>query len=208
MFVLNRSIRPLRLGPILSVINQSSPISTSKITYSEGVSNVLGFDPHQISLEKLRDFAANIGTKDWLKETRENCLDLIFSLAVEPKLPAGLVLVYDYPACQAALSQIDRNSKGHSISRRFEVFYNKIEIGNGYFELLDALDQNGRFDMDIESRLRDGKPFVGKDKKFIDAVEAGLPPCAGIAIGVDRLLMGMLGSASIDEVMSFSWPRT
>jgi lysyl-tRNA synthetase class 2 len=62
--------------------------------------------------------------------------------------------------------------------------------------------------MDIESRLRDGKPFVGKDKKFIDAVEAGLPPCAGIAIGVDRLLMGMLGSASIDEVMSFSWPRT
>ena len=198
----------VELVEILSAINQSSPISTSKMTYSECVSNVLGFDPHQISLEKLRDFAANIGSKDWLKETRENCLDLIFSVAVEPKLPAGLVLVYDYPACQAALSQIDRNSKGHSISRRFEVFYNKIEIGNGYFELLDAVDQNGRFDMDIESRLRDGKPFVGKDKKFIDAIEAGLPPCAGIAIGVDRLLMGMLGSASIDEVMSFSWPRT
>jgi lysyl-tRNA synthetase class 2 len=198
----------VELVEILSAINQSSPISTSKMTYSECVSNVLGFDPHQMSLEKLRDFAANIGSKDWLKETRENCLDLIFSVAVEPKLPAGLVLVYDYPACQAALSQIDRNSKGHPISRRFEVFYNKIEIGNGYFELLDAVDQNGRFDMDIESRLRDGKPFVGKDKKFIDAVEAGLPPCAGIAIGVDRLLMGMLGSASIDEVMSFSWPRT
>ena len=127
---------------------------------------------------------------------------------MEPELPSGLVLVYDYPACQAALSQIDRNSKGHSISRRFEVFYNKIEVGNGYFELLDAVDQNGRFDVDIESRRGDGKPFVRKDKKFIDAIEAGLPPCAGIAMGVDRLLMGMLGSASIDEVISFSWPRT
>ena len=62
--------------------------------------------------------------------------------------------------------------------------------------------------MDIASRLEDGKPFVGKDKKFINALERGLPACSGVAIGVDRLLMGILDLRSIDEVVSFSWPRT
>ena len=198
----------IELVEILSAIDQSTPISISKITYSQCVSNCVGFDPHQASLEKLRVVAASIGSDDWLEESRENCLDLIFSVAVEPQLPEGLVLVYDYPACQAGLSQIDKNTKGHFISRRFEVFYNKIEIGNGYFELLDAFEQIGRFDMDIASRIKNGKPFVVKDKKFINAIETGLPACAGVAMGVDRLLMGILGLKSIDEAMSFSWPRT
>ena len=196
------------LVELLAEVNQRGPIAISKLSYSKCVFNYLNFDPHEISLQDLRDIAADLSSKQWLGETRENCLDLIFKMAVEPKLPVGLVLVHDYPSCQAALSQIDNNTEGQTISRRFEVFYNRLEIGNGYFELLDADEQSKRFDMDIASRLEDGKPFVGKDKKFINALERGLPACSGVAIGVDRLLMGILDLRSIDEVVSFSWPRT
>jgi lysyl-tRNA synthetase class 2 len=193
------------LGSIINT-TRDSPIPVLKVSYSDCVFCYLGFDPHNIDLDSLRIIAADLGSKSWLKESRENCLDLIFSMAIEAKLPDGLVLIYDYPECQAALSKIDSNVKGQIVSRRFEVFYNSTEIGNGYFELIDACEQVKRFDADVVYRFERQSETVTIDRKLIAALEKGLPECSGVAIGLDRLLMELLELKSIDQVLSFSWP--
>jgi lysyl-tRNA synthetase class 2 len=82
-----------------------------------------------------------------------------------------------------------------------------MELANGYAELTDANEQKSRFEKDIGQRLRDNKSAVAVDNKFIEALESGLPPCAGVALGVDRLLMQLLAVESIAQVMPFSWDR-
>ena len=93
------------------------------------------------------------------------------------------------------------------MSRRFEVFLNRVEVGNGYLELTDADEQRSRFNRDCINREKSKKSPVNIDIKLLAALEAGLPSCAGVAIGVDRLLMSEAESNSIDEVVSFSWLR-
>ena len=138
---------------------------------------------------------------------RANCLDLLFSVLIEPQLDDGLVLVYDYPACQAALAKCAEDSQGRQISRRFEGFLNRVELANGYCELTDAPEQASRFAEDQRLRKLSGKAPVTADQRLLAAMESGLPECAGVAMGVDRLLMQLQGANSIDQVMPFSWQR-
>ncbi|MFT5331642.1 MAG: lysyl-tRNA synthetase class 2 [Porticoccaceae bacterium] len=177
------------------------------MSYADCFHNEFGIDPHQAGLSDLQDLAAGIGSLSWAGETRANCLDLIFSLKVEPQLPKGLVFVYDYPACQAALAAITTAERGNKVSRRFEGFLNGVEIANGYFELCDPVEQRRRFDLDNTARQASGKPVSNIDTKLLDAMHSGLPACAGVALGLDRLLMSDLELKSIDQVMPFSWLR-
>ena len=149
----------------------------------------------------------NASSDSWAQENRANCLDLLFSLSVEPQLPDGLVFIYDYPACQAALAQLHLNAQGQSVSRRFEVFFNSMELANGYMELTDAVQQRERFEKETDQRSAQNKPAVAIDEKLMAALDSGLPPCAGVALGVDRLLMQLLRADSIDQAMAFSWQR-
>ena len=182
-------------------------IDVSKLSYSDCFFERLGFDPHSADLEALQLLAATLASDSWIDETRANCLDLIFSSQVEPYLSEGITIIYDYPECQAALAQISPNRAGQNVSRRFEAFVNGVEIANGYLELIDAGEQTVRLERDRKARERLKKPAVVVDQKFLAALHSGVPACAGVAIGLDRLLMGALGFDSIDQVLAFSWLR-
>lgn len=182
-------------------------LAVTKASYGHYFKALVGVDPHAADLALLQKMAVDVGSDSWAHESRANCLDLLFSLRVEPQLPDGLVSIYDYPACQAALAQTYLNAQDQWVSRRFEVFFNNMELANGYMELTDAMQQRQRFENDGEQRHGDNKPVVAIDEKLMAALDDGLPPCAGVALGVDRLMMQLLGAESIDQVMAFSWPR-
>ena len=134
-----------------------------------------------------------------LELDRDGWLDIIMSHQVEPNLPQDtLVFIYDYPPSQAALSKV-RVDESSAHAERFEVFLNGVELANGYHELTDHQEQKKRF-FD-ESKGRD------IDQRLLQAMASGMPECAGVAMGLDRILMLLTGLEFIDEVVSFSWDR-
>ena len=133
-------------------------------------------------------------------------LDFLFSHSVQPHLGENaLCLVYGYPACQSSLARI--NTDNSSITDRVEIFISGVELGNGYYELTDASEQEKRFDQEMQLRKLRNQPAVVKDKRLIAAMKTGLPDCSGMAIGLDRLLMILSGSSHINEVLSFPVDR-
>lgn len=185
----------------------SQPLAITKRTYGDCFSQILGIDPHGADLVELQEKAVAASSDSWTGESRANCLDLLFSQLVEPQLPPGLVFVYDYPACQSALAQLHNDAQGRQVSRRFEVFLNGLELANGYFELTDIAEQQQRFDGDNAQRIEASKPQIPVDRHLLAALDHGMPSCAGVAMGVDRLLMQLEGADSITQVMPFSWDR-
>lgn len=121
---------------------------------------------------------------------------------VEPALKElGVVVLKDYPAAAAALS---RRKPGNSkVAERFELYINGIEIANAYSELTDAAEQRQRFEDCAEARAVAGKEVYPLDEDFLRALEQGMPECGGIAVGMDRLLMVLLGKTSLDEILPF-----
>ncbi len=129
-------------------------------------------------------------------------LDFLFSHVVQPRLPSDrLVFVDDYPASLAALARLKPENK--KLAERFEVFFNSLELANGYRELTDPYQQRQRFLADLETRRRWNLPVPPLDELFLEALESGLPECSGVAVGLDRVLMLALGKNSIREVMAF-----
>ncbi len=129
-------------------------------------------------------------------------LDFLFSHKVQPHLGENaLCMVYGYPACQSSLARISAHNE--RVTERVELFIDGVELGNGYYELTDAEEQSKRFDRELALRQQQELPVGVKDHRLIDALAAGLPDCAGMAIGLDRLLMLLSGSAAIDDVLSF-----
>ena len=132
--------------------------------------------------------------------------DLLLTHAVEPRLGQGrLTFVHDYPASQAALARVRDGDP--PLAERFELYWQGIELANGFHELLDAAEQRRRVAADLEHRRAQGLPEVPVDVRFLAALEAGMPACAGVALGIDRLLMLKLGLDSIDEVLAFPVER-
>jgi len=128
--------------------------------------------------------------------------DLRLALAID-SLGAGRHFVVDYPAKSAVLARLDPDNP--SIARRFELVIDGIEIANGYFELTDATLHRARFESDNAMRAARGLPQVAIDQALLGAIDAGLPDCAGVAVGFDRLLMLKLGVDNIEDVQSFCW---
>ena len=178
-----------------------------KFTYAELFQMHLQLDPHRVALTQLQQLAVEAGSPAWLNESRANCLDLLFSVVIEPRLPQELIFVCDYPACQAALAECYSDAEGRNVSRRFEVFLNGMELANGYYELTSNEEQSKRFAEDQQGRRAAGKREMEMDQHLLAALESGLPQCAGVALGVDRLLMQICGAKSIDQVLPFSWQR-
>jgi lysyl-tRNA synthetase class 2 len=179
---------------------------TQKVSYQEVFVSFTGLNPLVFSYQGYCAFAI----KYQLPEAVDICghdhavwLDFIFSHKVQPHLGRNaLCMVYGYPACQSSLART--NEHNEQLTERVELFINGIELGNGYHELSDAEEQNRRFDRELAIRQQKKLPVVVKDKHLIAALESGLPECSGMAIGLDRLLMLLSGSASIDDVLSFS----
>lgn len=129
-------------------------------------------------------------------------LDLLFSHLVQPHLgKQTLCLVYDYPACQSSLARLKPGQP--KLTERVEVFARGVELGNGFYELADAKEQERRFEEEIAQRRRKGLPVTEPDRRLLAALQSGLPDCAGMAIGLDRLLMLLSGCEHIDAVLAF-----
>ncbi|WP_438951640.1 EF-P lysine aminoacylase EpmA [Porticoccus sp.] len=178
-----------------------------KLPYREVFQQNIGLDPHTASLEALQRQAAVLSGSDFTTANRNSCLDLLFSIGVEPRLPDGVVFVYDYPLCQAALASVGRDFSGVPVARRFEAFLGRMELANGYFELTDVEEQASRFESDLALRAAVGKSAMPVDLQLLAAMKAGLPKCAGVALGVDRLLMQLLSLGEIQDVLPFGIGR-
>jgi elongation factor P--(R)-beta-lysine ligase len=176
----------------------------TKYTYGELFLQQIGVDVHTTRLSVLQQLAGDVANNDFSNVARSTCIDLIFSHIVEPKLPEGLVCIYDYPACQAGLAKIQDIGEGVMVARRFEIYYSRMELGNGYYELTDGAQQRDRFEADNVQRLATGKCPAKIDEKLLAALDAGLVPCSGVALGVDRLLMSLLGIKNIRQVIPFA----
>jgi len=128
---------------------------------------------------------------------------------LQPAFPADqLLALYDYPASQCALARIREDGAGGvPVAERFELYLGTLEIANGYHELADAAEQGARFDRDLQRRAERGDMQPPRDENLLAALAAGLPSCAGVALGVDRLLMAMLGTTRIADVLAFDFAR-
>ena len=179
--------------------------SCGSLSYRDVFMQVLDINPHSATLADLQGAIQQHIDVSLMPEDISGCLDLLFTHCVEPQLPAGVVSLYDYPACQAALARIDHNAHGESIARRFEVYLDGVELANGYWELNDGDEQERRFKADQHYRQQHQLTDVPYDQHLIDAMtKSTLPNCAGVALGVDRLLMKLLGYQDIREVISFT----
>ena len=167
----------------------------------------LGIDVFASDVDDLRRQARvhNILGAEGMELGRDGWLDLLFSHLVQPVLGRGrLCVVTNYPASQASLARI--NADGRTAAR-FEVFYEGVELANGFHELVDADEQAARFEADNCARRAAGLAPVRIDRRLLGAMQHGVPECSGVAVGLDRLLMLRLGRRDIDEVLSFSLQR-
>jgi lysyl-tRNA synthetase class 2 len=172
-----------------------------KTSYAEIFSEHTGLDPHVCDTHELTTLAQQYGLSSTIEE-RSLLLDFIFSYKITSRLGNSRPLfVYDYPACQCALAKLSDSPP--RLAERFELFINGMEIANGFHELTDAAEQLSRFEQDLALRKKEKRPDLAIDHLFMDALEQGLPDCAGVAVGVDRLLMAMTGIKDIREVLAF-----
>jgi len=187
-----------------------------KVTYQELFLRHAKVDPLEASVDELIAAARAIesGESESLSlpedldsiTDRDDLLDLILVAAIQPKLGRdSLTFVHDYPASQAALSRLKPEDPG--VGERFELYIDGVELCNGYRELLDASEQRARFVEANEQRVADGKSALPIDELFLEALEAGLPDCSGVALGFDRVVMLACGASSIDEVIAFPADR-
>jgi lysyl-tRNA synthetase class 2 len=179
-------------------------------TYREAVREYAGVDPWTCSADELRERASELDLGEVAgldADDRGSWLDLLLSLVVEPQLGRGRpTLLYDYPPDQAALARVRGEGEG-AVAERFEAYVEGVELANGYHELLDPVEQRRRFESDLERRAEAGLPAVPVDERLLAALAAGLPPCAGVALGVDRLVMLAVGASSLEEVLAFPADR-
>jgi len=173
-----------------------------RVTYRDAFLDALGVDP----LTRPRDVeqrlaARGIDVPPGLDD--DALLDLAFVAAVAPAWPRDAwTFVYDYPASQAALARIKPGDP--AVAARFELFAGTVELANAFAELTDAAEQRRRFEADQAERRRRGLPVRPIDEAFLDALERGLPECAGVALGFDRLVAVALGLSSVAETVSFA----
>lgn len=191
---------------LLSLLTQTMPqLSVKQISYQQLFHDVTGLDALVFERAAYQAFAnsRNFAEADALCQNDHALwLDFLFSHCVQNAMPQQVMfLVHGYPAIQSSLARV--HPQDSRITERFEVFINSMELGNGFFELNEAQEQSARFDREIAYRQQHGLAAVTKDQLFLDALQAGLPDCSGIAIGLDRLLMIASGCSNIEQVVAF-----
>ena len=180
-------------------------VEVKKYTYRDLFVSALDVDPFEATdadlhaaLGDVRIDARGLGRDDWL--------DLLLTHRIQPTFPADrITVVCDYPATQCALAKIRADDP--PVAERFELYVGTQELANGYHELTDAAEQRARFERDNARRRERGVAEVPIDENLLAALAAGMPDCAGVALGVERLLMAMLGTDDIREVLAFPFAK-
>jgi elongation factor P--(R)-beta-lysine ligase len=168
-------------------------------SYREWFLSGLALDPLRASDAQLLQAAHDAGAVGHMD--RDACLDLLRSHVLEPRLDRQtLFFVHDFPASQAALARLSDDGES---ARRFELFCGGLELANGYFELTDASEQHRRFWADNAKRRANSQLEMPIDVQLLSALEQGLPSCAGVALGLDRVLMLLLEVDDIAKILAF-----
>ncbi|MGS0497930.1 elongation factor P--(R)-beta-lysine ligase [Pseudoalteromonas mariniglutinosa] len=179
-----------------------------RLSYQNTFKQALGVDPLSATVEQLQTLACEQGFADIAKhEThRDTLLQLLFCMKVEPTIGQDKpCFVYHFPASQAALARICEHDS--RVAGRFELYYQNMELANGFNELTNAQEQAKRFTEDNAYRNANNLAQVPMDTRLIAALEHGLPQCAGVALGIDRLVMLATKKDTIKEVIAFDVGR-
>ena len=184
-----------------------SDLGLETVCYADLFERHLGLDVFKVALDELRAaaLAHHVIGADGLSLDIDGWRDLLMTHLIQPQLGGDrLWFVTDYPATQAGLARV--NADGCTAAR-FEAYYQGVELANGYHELADADEQAARFEADnCVRRSRQRRP-IKVDRHLLAALEAGIPDCCGVAIGLDRVLMLRLGAQDLDAVIGFSFER-
>jgi len=197
------------MDEVEELLNQLLGINVAfrRITYQQAFIDTTGIDPLTTSVEQCRAYSIRSGPGDvtGLGENLDAWLDLLMDQVVVPTLGNTPVFIFDYPASQAALARLSANDS--RVAERFELFISGVELANGFHELTDAGEQRQRFLSDNAQREQDDKPGYPIDENLLQALEHGLPDCAGVALGIERLLMLLTGKNYISDVLAFPISR-
>lgn len=183
-------------------------LAAEELSYRDLFREGLRLDPWHADLGDLRRAAEAQGIQgvDGLDLSPDGWLDLLLTHCLEPHLGRGrMTFVYDYPPSQAALARVRPGPE--PAGERFELYLEGMELANGFHELTDGGEQRRRFALDLERRAATSRPTPPMDEPFLAALGAGIPATAGVAIGLDRLLMIKTGATCIDQVLAFPVER-
>lgn len=177
-------------------------------SYAEVFQRYLNVDAHQVVIADLKPILASfdVSAERLGLKTLADHLNFLMAHVIEPKLPQQLVFIYDYPVSLAALAKVSHGTR--PVAERFEVYFHGIELANGFHELADANEQRRRFEYDLSSRAQQGYPSVPIDENLLAALANGFPDCAGVALGIDRLLMLMSKHNKLTDVINFPFDRS
>ena len=176
-----------------------------RLAYREAVRGVTGLDPLAVSLEEVVAWCRTHGTAVPDLASLTDALQYLLAVHVEPSFdPAAFTVLHGFPARQAVLAQLDPADE--RIARRFELYCGGYELANGWEELVDALENRRRMCEDNETRRRLGKEPIPPDERFLHALTTRFPPCSGVALGFDRVVMLATGHEEIGSVLAFPWP--
>jgi lysyl-tRNA synthetase class 2 len=181
----------------------------SRRSYRQAFLDILELDPFTVADQNLRQVAQQVcGFSGMVNDlSRDDLLNLILGHCIEPHLgQGGPEFLYHYPPSQASLAKLTQ-SDGCLVAERFELYIRGLEIANGYHELTDAREQRQRFEGDNRQRRSLSLPEIPPDENLIAALQAGMPSCSGVALGLDRLLMIIQGVDSIQKVLAFPIDR-
>lgn len=183
--------------------------AAERLAYAQAFQRHAGVDPLTASAGELRAAARAGGLDDVAgldPGDRDAWLDRLLTALVLPRLPDDRpTFIHGWPASQAALARID--AEDPRVAERFELYWGELELANGFHELADAGEQRERFEADNRHRAASGLATIPVDERLLAALEAGLPDCAGVALGFDRLVMLAAGATSIEEVLAFPLER-
>jgi lysyl-tRNA synthetase class 2 len=193
------------MDELLQITLQTAP--AERVSYTDLFEKHLGINPHAANAESLALCAKqkNIVLSGTLPD-RDAWLDLLWTHCIEPVVGQERpIFLYDFPASQAALAKV--RDEQPPVASRFEVYFKGIELANGFHELQDASEQAARFARDLDFRKQHGFPDKVIDPRFLAALQNGLPDCAGVALGIDRLVMLALGCDRVADILSFAFER-
>tara|TARA_R110000751_G_scaffold116604_2_gene216482 strand:+ start:253554 stop:254561 length:1008 start_codon:yes stop_codon:yes gene_type:complete len=182
--------------------------TAERVTYQDSFKQHLNCDPLTATLTEIKTLANQYGYGELAanESNKDTLLMLLFSQHVEPQIGRDRpCFVMDFPASQAALAKISPTNP--LVAERFELYFRGVELANGFHELTDGAEQRRRFEGDNTKRQNNGQDIMPIDENFIAAINAGLPNCAGVALGIDRLLMLALDCSRIEQVIAFENSR-
>ncbi|VAW82210.1 Translation elongation factor P Lys34--(R)-beta-lysine ligase [hydrothermal vent metagenome] len=205
--------------------HKQSLLPVIKISYADLFKQHIGVDPHLANVKLLASLVKKVGINLSIELNdldKDSCLQLLLTHIIEPAMPKQkLVFIYDYPSSQASLAQLDRRDN-YQVAQRFECFFNGVELANGFQELTSATEQQQRFEQNNSHRADKNLRVYPFDQLLIDSMQSsdghdGLPDTAGVAVGVDRVLVFALEMSgcqvpnkdknSLSSVLAFNFER-